>query len=324
MKREYGLDQISVDPSSVVTVGTFDGVHVGHRAILRYLVRRAAEQGGTSVVASFDPHPREVVHEEEVPLLTTIPERATVMEQLGIDRFIVIPFTREFSKLQAEEFVRDVLVQRIGLQEIVIGYDHAFGRDRRGDAELLTALGTKHGFSVDVIPAQVVEEHVVSSTEIRDALTTEGDVKLAAQMLGRAYSLTGRVVKGEGRGRSIGFPTANLAVDHPRKVIPAVGVYAVRVYLETPDDRASSTGDGAVTSAYAGMMNIGRRPTFGDHELTLEVHLLDFQRTIYGSDLRIEFVARMRDEQKFESVEALTEQLSRDRSRCKQLLGAEG
>lgn len=314
MKREYGLDQISTDSSSVVTVGTFDGVHVGHRAILRYLVNRAAEQSGTSVVMSFDPHPREVVHGEEVALLTTIEERAEVMEKLGIDRFIVIPFTEEFSKLQAGSFVRDILVKRIGLQEIVIGYDHAFGRDRRGDAELLADLGTEHGFTVDIIPAQVVEEHVVSSTEIRAALTESGDVKLAAQMLGRPYSLKGTVIEGDGRGRTIGFPTANLSVDHPRKTIPAAGVYAVRVYVPTGDPH----------EVYAGMMNIGFRPTFEGQGFAAEVHLLEFDGNLYGQDLRIEFVDRMRDERKFESVEALMEQLSRDRSRCMQLLGVEG
>lgn len=314
MKREYGLDQISTDASSVVTVGTFDGVHVGHRAILRYLVDRAAERFGTSVVLSFDPHPREVVHGEAVPLLTTVEERAQVMEQLGIDRFIVIPFTEEFSKLQAESFVGDVLVRRIGLQEIVIGYDHAFGRDRRGDADLLSDLGKEHGFTVDIIPAQVVEEHVVSSTEIREALTEDGDVKLAAQMLGRLYSLKGEVVRGDGRGRKIGFPTANISVDHPRKVIPATGVYAVRA-TRIGDDRRET---------YAGMMNIGNRPTFEGLDFAIEVHLLEFSGDLYGKDLRIEFVDRMRDERKFDSVDGLIEQLSQDRSRCKQLLGVEG
>lgn len=314
MRREYGTDQISTDPSSVVTVGTFDGVHVGHHAILRYLVDRAAERSGTSVVLSFDPHPREVVHGEEVPLLTTIEERADVMERLGIDRFIVMPFTRDFSKLQAETFVRDVLVGRIGLQEIVIGYDHTFGRDRRGDADLLADLGDKHGFTVDVIPAQVVQKHVVSSTEIREALTGAGDVQLAAQMLGRPYSLVGEVVEGDGRGRRIGFPTANISVNHPRKVIPANGVYAVRVTMDGSNERTPN----------AGMMNIGHRPTFDGRDLAVEVHLLDFSENLYGQDLRIEFVDRMRDEQKFDSVDALIEQLSRDRSRCKQLLGVEG
>ncbi len=318
MKRQYGLDQIQRDTSSVITVGTFDGVHVGHRAIIRYLVRRAKDRDGTSVVLSFSPHPREVVHGEEVPLLMTIDERAEAMESLGIDRFIVIPFTDEFSRLQAEDFVQDVLVRRIGLQEIVIGYDHAFGRDRRGDASLLEQLGRQHGYTVDVIPAQVVEEHVVSSTEIREALTEQGDVRLAGELLGRPYSLSGQVVRGEGRGRRIGFPTANLVVNHPRKVVPANGVYAVLVQIVTTQDGSR------VPERYDGMMNIGRRPTFGGREATLEVHLLEFEDDLYGQDLRIEFVERMRDERKFDSVEALVEQLSRDRARCKELLGTTG
>lgn len=316
MKRQYGLDQIERDASSVVTVGTFDGVHVGHRAIIRYLVRRASEREGTSAVVSFDPHPREIVHGDEIPLLTTVEERAELIEQLGIDRFVVIPFTLEFSTLQAEDFVRDILVQRIGLREIVIGYDHAFGRNRRGDADLLGELGQIHGFAVDVIPPQVVEKHVVSSTEIRDALVGTGDVRRARELLGRNYSLTGNVVEGDGRGRQIGFPTANLTVDHPRKVIPAIGVYAVRVYVPPENERPRSA------RTYSGMMNIGRRPTFDNGEVLLEVHLLDFDGDLYGRHLRVEFVEKMRDERKFDSVEALTEQLSRDRLRCIQLLGA--
>lgn len=247
----------------------------------------------------------------------TIEERADAMEQLGIDRFIVIPFTEDFSRLLAEDFVSDVLVGLIGLQEIVIGYDHAFGRDRRGDAELLTRLGKEHGFTVDIIPAQVVEEHVVSSTEIREALTEHGNVRLAAELLSRPYSLTGRVVEGESRGRTIGFPTANLVVNHPRKVLPANGVYAVLVHLSPGSSDGPDAGE-----PISGMMNIGHRPTFGDNEVALEVHLLDFEGDLYGMDLRVEFVDRMRDEQKFESVDALIEQLSRDRSRCMQLLGA--
>jgi riboflavin kinase/FMN adenylyltransferase len=307
MKRELGLDQISKDPASVVTVGTFDGVHLGHQAVLRYLVDRARDQAGRSVVLSFDPHPRQVVHGEDVPLLTTIEERADAMEKLGIDRFIVIPFTAEFSNLHAEEFVRKILVERIGLREIVIGYDHAFGRDRRGGADLLTVLGREHGFTVDVIPPQVVRQHVVSSSELREIISSRGDVALAAQLLGRPYSFLGTVVKGEGRGRGIGFPTANLRPNNSKKVVPAVGVYAVRAR------RGDATHDG--------MMNIGHRPTFGDGELALEVHLLDFDGDLYGTDLRVEFVARMRDERKFESLEALTQQLSKDRARCMDLLG---
>lgn len=313
MKREFGLDQINHDPTSVVTVGTFDGVHVGHQAIIRYLVRRARDKQGSSVVVSFSPHPREVVHDQEVPLLTTIDERGDAMEELGVDRFIVVPFTKEFSRLKAEEFVRAILIERIGLQEIVIGYDHAFGRDRRGDAELLEELGKESGFTVDVIPPQVVEEHVVSSSEIRD-LIGKGDVAMARQLLDRPYSLRGRVVEGDGRGKQIGFPTANIQVDHPRKVIPAVGVYAVEVRIISD---GQSQGD---DQPLMGMMNIGYRPTFGRRDLSIEVHLLDFDGDLYGRDLRVEFVARMREERRFESKEALVEQLSADRSRCKQLL----
>lgn len=312
MKREFGLEQIRKDTSSVVTVGTFDGVHVGHQAIIRYLVNRARERNGTSVVVSFSPHPREVVHGEEIPLLTTIDERADAVEKLGVDRFIIILFTREFSRLKAEEFVREILVDRIGLREIAIGYDHAFGRDRRGGPEMLKDLGEQLGFTVDIIPAQVVNEHVVSSSEIRELLAGEGDVALAEALLGRPYSLRGTVVRGDGRGRAIGFPTANLSVDHPRKVIPAPGVYAVRV--EIPGRPAYGPG------MLEGMMNIGYRPTFGSNDLAVEVHLLDFDDDLYGADLRVEFANRMRDEQKFESKQALVEQLSRDRSRCKVLL----
>lgn len=313
MKSEFGIDQIEHDPTSVLTVGTFDGVHSGHQAIIRYLVARAGDRNGTSVVVTFSPHPREIVHGQEVPLLTTIDERADVLEQLGVDRFIIIPFTKDFSRLTAEEFVEQVLVDRIGLQEVVIGYDHAFGRDRRGDADLLETLGKKHHFTVDIIPPQVVEEHVVSSTEIRE-LIGKGDVASAAQLLNRRYSLRGTVVRGDGRGAQIGFPTANLQIDHPRKVVPAEGVYAVEVGILSDDGHPE---DGETRR---GMMNIGYRPTFGKRDLSLEVHLLDFSGDLYGRDLRVEFAERMRDERKFDSIDELVEQLSKDRSRCMDLL----
>lgn len=312
MKRQYGLDQIRHDETSVLTVGTFDGVHIGHQAILTYLVRRAEERGGTSVVLSFDPHPREVVSGTSMSLLTTIEERADAVAALGIDRFVILPFTEAFSRLSAEAFVEDILIGRIGLREIVIGYDHAFGHDRRGNAQLLKQMGSEYDFTVDVIPPQVVEEHVVSSTEIRNLLEDDGDVEAASGMMGRPYRLTGRVVRGDGRGKSIGFPTANLRIQDKRKVVPAGGVYAVRV------ERRSAAG---ASSGLPGMMNIGYRPTFGGGAYTLEVHLIDFAADLYGEDLRIEFVARMRDEQRFESKDELIEQLSQDRSRCMQLLG---
>ena len=308
MKREYGLEQVARNPASVVTEGTFDGVHVGHQAIIRYLIERARKRGGESVVVTFSPHPREVVHGAPVPLLTTIDERADVLEGLGLDRLVVVEFTGAFSQLGAEAYVEEVLVETIGLQEIVIGYDHAFGRGREGNGALLEKLGRRHGFSVDVIPPQLVAKHVVSSSEVRRLLTEEGAVADVRPLLGRSYGLAGAVVEGDRRGRTIGFPTANLDVRHPRKVVPKEGVYAVEVH--------GAHADGAV----GGMMNIGRRPTFEGTDVRIEVHLLDFEGDLYGRELRVEFVERLREERPFTSAEALKEQLSADRARCKQLL----
>ncbi len=310
MKRLHGLDEVCRDSASVLTVGTFDGVHLGHQAILRYLQERAAALGGISAVLSFHPHPREIVEETALSLLTTIDERADLMATMGLGQLIVLPFTKEFSRLSAEAFVEDVLVRGIGAREIVIGYDHAFGRDRRGNADLLRALGAKHGFAVDMIPARIVAEQTVSSRKIRQLLEEAGDVAAAATMLGRPYSLEGKVVRGAGRGRDLGFPTANMAITHPRKAIPAHGVYAVRV-------RRRSKGQPA---ALPGMMNIGVRPTFGGAQRMIEVHLLDLDENLYGEILRVEFVSRMRGERRFGSKKELARQLSEDKARSSKIL----
>lgn len=310
MKREIGLDATTPDDDAVVTVGTFDGVHRGHQAILHYLTERARQQEGVSTVVSFDPHPREVVHDESVALLTTIDERAALLEEYGLDRFVVIPFTRQFAQLSPEAYVKEILLQRVGLKEIVIGYDHRFGRNREGDRELLERMGEAHGFSVDVIPPQEVNHDVVSSSKIRALLAEEGDVQRATEMLGHPYALAGTVEEGEGRGRKLGYPTANIAVGDDRKLIPKIGVYATRVRV----------GDTAPT--YGGMMNIGRRPTFDGMDVTVEVHLLGFEGSIYGETLRVEFLQRLRDEQKFDSVDALVAQLSRDEEHCRTVLNA--
>ncbi|MFW5955655.1 MAG: riboflavin biosynthesis protein RibF, partial [Rhodothermales bacterium] len=243
---------------------------------------------------------REVLRDERVPLLTTVEERAEILATLHLDRFIVLPFTQEFASLSAREFVQRILVGEVGLKEVVIGYDHTFGKDREGTADLLREMAPHYGFSVDVIPPQVVGRDVVSSTQIRRALG-EGDVKRAASQLGRPYSLRGTVVHGDKRGRLLGFPTANLSVD-PRKIKPRSGVYAVRV-----------TGNMLRAD---GMMNIGKRPTVGGTALTLEVHLLDYDGDLYDAELRIEFIERLRDEQRFPSLEELKKQLSVDRARC--------
>jgi len=311
MKKEFGLEQIEKDGASVVTVGSFDGVHVGHQAIIRYLVQRAGRREGRSVAVTFEPHPREVLTGHAVPLLTTIDERAQALEALGLDRFIVLPFTQAFAALPPEAFVA-LLVERIGLREIVVGYDHRFGHGRRGDVALLQAMGAQRGFTVDVIPPQAVDQHVVSSTEIRRLLTEAGDVTEAASMLGRRYALTGTVVQGNRRGRTIGYPTANLAVAPPNRVQPRQGVYAVQVQVDAEE------------RWYGGMMNIGYRPTFdGGGGLHLEVHLFDFDRAIYGCRVRVAFLKRVRDEQKFGSVDALVAQLREDERQCRHILGVE-
>jgi riboflavin kinase/FMN adenylyltransferase len=310
MKREIGLEAITPNEHAVVTVGTFDGVHRGHQAILRYLTERARQQHGVSTVVSFDPHPRNVVHGESVPLLSTIRERAALLEQHGLERFVVIPFTKAFAQLSPQAYVDEILLQRVGLKEIVIGYDHRFGKNREGDRELLERMGSAHGFSVDVIPPQEVDHDVVSSSKIRTLLADEGDVHRAAEMLGRPYALHGTVQQGEKRGRKLGYPTANIGISDPDKLIPRIGVYATRVQV----------GDTAPT--YGGMMNIGRRPTFDEMDVTVEVHLLGFEGAIYGEMLHVEFLQRLRDEQKFDSVDALVAQLSRDEKHCRSVLNA--
>ena len=307
MKREIGWDEITHDDQSVVTVGTFDGVHRGHQAILEYLKQRSTEQSGPSTLVSFDPHPRSVVHKEEVPLLTTIAERADLLEALGLDRFVVVPFSMDFAQLSPEEYVRDVLVTRIGVQEITVGYDHRFGKDRAGDVDLLRELGTQFGFEVDVIPPQEVDHDIVSSSAIRALLREEGDIEQANERLGRPYQLDGIVARGQGRGRELGYPTANLALEDARKLVPKRGVYATTVRLPNGRQRG-------------GMMNIGRRPTFDEMDVTVEVHLLDYEGDLYGERLSVQFLQRLRDEQKFESAEALAAQLSEDERHCRTIV----
>ena len=307
MKREIGWDAISRDPQSVVTVGTFDGVHRGHQAIIEYLQDRAEAQNGPSTLVSFDPHPRAVVHDEAVPLLTTVAERADLLERLGLDRFVVVPFSDDFAQLSPTAYVEEVLVDRIGVQEITVGYDHRFGKDRAGDVEALREFGGEYGFSVDVIPPQEVDHDVVSSRTIRSLLVEEGRVEQATDRLGRPYQLHGVVSRGQGRGRKLGYPTANLALGDARKLVPKQGVYATAVTLPNGDRRG-------------GMMNIGSRPTFDEMDVTVEVHLLDYEGDLYGASLSVEFLQRLRAEQKFESAEALAAQLSEDEERCRTVI----
>ena len=322
MTRETG-PEISRDARSVLTTGTFDGVHLGHQAIIRYLVDRANRVGGVPTLVTFDPHPREVIAGIHVPLLTTMGERADLASDLGIERFVVLPFTRDLSNLEPEAYVTDVLLGQVGMKEIVVGYDHRFGRRARGDRDLLDALGAEHGFSVDVIPEQIETGVTVSSTEIRQRLAS-GDVERAAALLGRPYRFSGTVVRGEGRGRTIGFPTANVMPEHERKLLPGVGVYAVRAYVGASGVSAGTDAASSAKGVLEGMMNVGRRPTFeADGALKAEVHLFETDADLYGRRLTVEVVARVRDEARFDGPAALVAQLKEDRQRARWLLGGD-
>ncbi len=299
MKVLHSIGAMSFNPLTVVTIGTFDGVHLGHQTIIRDVIKRVKAMNGRSVVVTFNPHPREVIGKGPVDYLTTIEERLEYFEQLGIDETLVVNFTYEFSQTSARSFYEEYLVKQIGVHDVVIGHDHMFGRNREGSIDILQQLGTEMGFGVYVVPGVSVNSKVVSSSVIRKNLLS-GNVESAAQYIGRPYSIHGLVVEGDKRGRQIGFPTANVSYDVTKKMTPETGVYVVRVYVGNKE--------------YFGMLNIGVRPTFNnDGKKMVEVHLLDFEGDLYGSAITVSFLKRLRQEQKFGSVDELIAQLQRDR-----------
>lgn len=308
MARLIELKNIERVPNTVLTVGTFDGVHRGHRALIETVVEKARKRNARSVVVTFDPHPREIINpgKSGIQMLTTLKERSELLEDIGVDVLLVIPFDRDFSLLTSEEFVRDVIFKNVGVSEFVIGYDHQFGRDREGTIDTIEKLGKELGFDSHVVSKQEMGDVTISSTLIRKTLSEEGDVKQAAEYLNRRYLLNGIVTHGDQRGKPIGFPTANLKPEHENKVIPKNGVYAVRV-------RVDGTWHG-------GMMNIGIRPTFEGQERTLEVNIFEFDEDIYGQTIQVRFVDRIREEMKFEGIEELKEQLQQDKKETLNLL----
>lgn len=306
MKVYANIQEFKSAKNVVVTIGTFDGVHLGHKVIIKQLKKAAEELGGESVVLTFFPHPRMVVFpdDNELKLLNTIEERKELLEKAGIDHLIIHPFSRAFSRLTAIEFVRDVLVNRLNIKKMVIGYDHHFGRNREGSFNDLVEFGEVYGFSVEEIPAQDIQQINVSSTKIRTSLLA-GEIHAATQFLGYPYFITGTVVKGDKVGREIGFPTANIKPDETHKLIPKNGVYAVKAVINKKE--------------YEGMLNIGNRPTLKGINETIEVNIFDFDEEIYGQKIQVNFYERIRDEQTFEDLNELKNQLTIDKTKTIQI-----
>ena len=307
MKIHLGTEPIKEIKNAIVTSGTFDGVHIGHQKILRRLREVANQTNGETVMITYWPHPRMVLNplDNSLKLLSTFPEKANLLEKYGVDHLVKIPFTQEFSQMSAEEYIKVVLHDRIQTSHIITGYDHRFGKNREGGLEDLVNYATKYHYEVEEIPRQDIDEIGVSSTKIRTALEA-GDVKLANQYLGRPYSVTGLVVKGKQLGRTLGYPTANISVKENYKLIPADGIYAVKVCNKY--------------RKRDGMLNIGHRPTVGGEHKTIEVHIFDFDDDIYNSEISLEFIDHVRDEIKFDSIDKLKQQLKKDEKSVRAIL----
>ena len=287
----------------VLTIGTFDGVHLGHRKIIDALCQRAKAMNGESVIFTFDPHPRKVVAagESTLRLLTTLDEKIALLQQSGIDHLIIYPFTKEFSQLTYEEFVEKVLVHKIHTSFLVVGYDHKFGKDRKGDFEFLKECANRFDLRIEKLDVLLMNEANISSTKIREAIQ-QGDFDIANAFLGYPFMLHGTVVEGQQLGRKIQFPTANVEATDPDKIIPGYGVYAVKVMVKN--------------QTYYGMLNIGNRPTVNQNadNRSIEVHIFDFDSEIYGELIELKFYKKLREEQKFASLDALKDQLAKDKA----------
>ena len=300
MKIYHGLDDFTRLDYAVVTSGIFDGTHVGHQKILSRLREIAEKNHGETVVITYWPHPRLLLHPEDtsLKLLNTFEEKAELLKEYGVQHLIRIPFTKEFSQITSDEFIKKILVDTIGTKMLVIGYDHRFGKNREGSFEQLILNAPKYGFEVEEIPRQDIDHLAVSSTKIRHALEA-GDIDTSIQLIGKPYSLTGRVVKGDKIGRLMGFPTANIEVDTNYKLIPSDGIYAVIVKHEH--------------KTYGGMLYIGYRPTINGTKRNIEVNIFDFNEEIYGESITVFFQKMIRGDKKFNDLEELKKQLQQDK-----------
>lgn len=307
MKIYHSLEDFTPLNYGVVTSGTFDGVHLGHQKILHRLHEIAKRNNGESVVITFWPHPRMILKPNDVSLklLNTFEEKADLLRQQNIDHLIRIPFTKEFSQITSQDFVTKILVDNIGTKKLVIGYDHRFGKNREGSFEQLKVNGPAYGFDVEEIPPQDIDHVTVSSSKIRKALE-DGDIDAATHFLGRPYSISGRVVKGDKLGRVLGFPTANIDLDSHDKLIPVEGIYAVKVTHEKNE--------------YGGMLYIGTRPTVDGSKRSIEVNMFGFEKEIYGETLQVAFIKLLRMDSKFQDLESLKEQLHKDKEAAQKAL----
>ncbi|MGF7041298.1 bifunctional riboflavin kinase/FAD synthetase [Mucilaginibacter lappiensis] len=300
MRIYHHIDEFTAVKNAVVTIGTFDGVHIGHRKIISGIKELADSIGGETVILTFFPHPRMILHpeDESLKLITTITEKAQLMEQLGVDHLIITPFSRDFSNQTAEGYIRDVLVNKIGTKKIVIGYDHRFGKDRQGGLNDLLKLGPVYGFDVVEIPEQDINEVAISSTRIRNALLSD-KIDLANSYLGYPFFITGTVIRGDQLGRQLGYPTANIVVEEKYKLIPADGIFAVTVNVAGIEHK--------------GMAYIGSRPTVNGLTHNIEVNIFDFDQEIYNQPIRMEFHHYVRGDIKFSSLDELKVQLAKDK-----------
>ena len=307
MKVHYGFESYKNIKNPIVTVGTFDGVHYGHQKIIHRLQKIAKKNNGESVLLTFDPHPRKVlVNDQGLKLIHTVKEKINILEKLGLDHLVVYPFTKEFSKFSAKTYINELLVKKLGIHTLVIGYDHHFGNDREGNIDLLKKHEKSNPFYLEEIKAHEIEEIKISSTKVRRAIE-KGNIHLVDDYCGHYYEFSGKVVHGNGIGKTIGTPTANIQLNSNEKIIPLDGVYAVICQIKDVN--------------FKGIMNIGYKPTVNKGEKrTIEIHLFNFNKDVYGLELRAKVIERIRDEVKFSSLEALKSQILKDNENAKKIL----
>jgi len=306
MKIYRSIEDYNEVKRSVVTIGTFDGIHLGHKKILSRLIKSSKNKDLNSVVLTFFPHPRIILNKyNEVKMIDTLDEKIIHLNEIGIDSLVIHPFDKNFSLLSANQFIKDFLVDKLKIKHIIIGYDHRFGKGREASVTDLKNYADDYDFTVEEIKAQEIEKITVSSTKIRNSIN-QGDIKTTEKYLGRYFNLTGKVVKGDGLGKKINYPTANIFIEETYKIIPKDGVYLVETIIKD--------------KLFKGMMNIGHRPTIGTNVKSIEVHLFNFNEDIYGQVISIKMISKIRDEKKFSSIQALKEQLVKDENYCLKLI----